>query len=81
MLLTFDDRWTEEELLQTAAEQDIKVYGLSEYYTRPWEMGGTTILLGYANMSEEQIREATEILVKNLEKRRKDVKTWIELTL
>ena len=64
LLLTFDDRWTEEELLQTAAEQDIKVYGLSEYYTRPWEMGGTTILLGYANMSEEQIREATEILVR-----------------
>ena len=64
LLLTFDDRWTEEELLQTAAEQDIKVYGLSEYYTRPWEMGGTTILLGYANMSEEQIHEATEILVR-----------------
>ena len=48
-----------------AAEKSIKVYGLSEYYVDREKGSGledTTILLGYANMNEEKIREAVRLL-------------------
>ena len=41
----------------------MKVYGLSEYYVDGKEKEGeTVILLGYANMNEENIREAVKLL-------------------
>ena len=49
LLLTFHNGLSEKELLQRAAKED----ALEE---KP------TILLGYANLTEEQIREAVEIL-------------------
>lgn len=61
LLLTFHGQVTEEELISKAKEAQIKVYGLSDYI-----IGGgkeeATILLGYANLSEEEIREAAGIL-------------------
>lgn len=53
---------TEEELIARASERDVKVYGLSEYYVEPRPEQAATILLGYANMPEEQIKEAVQIL-------------------
>ena len=62
LLLTFQDGRTEEELINLAAKENIKVYGLSEYQIGEGDPKSATILLGYANLKEEQIIEATSIL-------------------
>ncbi len=62
LLLTFHGERTEEELIERAREQEIRVYGMSEYCIQKTEEK-PTILLGYANLSEEQIRAAARILV------------------
>ena len=63
LLLHFRDGRSEKELIQRAAEKGVKVYGLSEYYVDGKEKEGeTVILLGYANMNEENIREAVKLL-------------------
>lgn len=64
LLLTFQDGRTEEELIASAASQGIRVYGLSDYRIRKGEPQEATILLGYANLTETQIREAAGILVR-----------------
>jgi GntR family transcriptional regulator/MocR family aminotransferase len=61
LLLTFHNGYSEEELIAKAAAYDIKVYGLSAYDTHQTQKN-TTILLGYANMGEKDIVQATEIL-------------------
>ena len=64
LLLTFRNGRTEEELIRQAEEKGIKVYGLSDYYASPKQQKAqATILLGYANMAEESLREAAQILV------------------
>ena len=63
LLLHFRDGRSEEELIRKAADRGVKVYGLSEYYVDGKGDGSeTVILLGYANMSEEKIREAAQLL-------------------
>lgn len=65
LLLHFSGGRNEEELIRMAEEKSIKVYGLSEYYVDREKGSGpedTTILLGYANMNEEKIREAVRLL-------------------
>ena len=63
LLLHFQDGRSQEELIGKAAENGVKVYGLSEYYVDGKERSGeTVILLGYANMNEEKIREAVQLL-------------------
>ncbi len=63
LLLHFRDGRSEEELIRRAAEKGVKVYGLSEYYVDGRETAGeTVILLGYANMNEERIKEAVRLL-------------------
>lgn len=64
LLLHMQNQMCEEELISRAKSQGIKVYGLSEYYVEPQEEAKATILLGYANMSEEKIAEAAELLKK-----------------
>ena len=61
LLLTFHNGYSEEELIAKAAAYDIKVYGLSAYDTHQTQKN-TTILLGYANIGEKDIVQATEIL-------------------
>ena len=51
------------ELIRAAAGEDIRVYGLSDYRIQRSEKDWPTILLGYANLTEEQIREAAGTLV------------------
>lgn len=53
---------SEEELIAKAKKAGIKVYGLSEYYIEPQETSEAVILLGYANMNEENISKAVSIL-------------------
>lgn len=62
LLLHFHNGMTEEELMRLAGEKGVKVYGLSEYYIEPHQKDYATILLGYANMNEEKIKEAVQIL-------------------
>ena len=64
LLLTFTDGRTEDELIAEAKKHSIKVYGLSEYYVEQEERKEATILLGYANMEENDIIEAASILNK-----------------
>lgn len=61
LLLHFHDGRTEEELIRAAAKKSVKVYGLSGYYVGKKERNkhkDAVILLGYANMTEENIRMA-----------------------
>ncbi len=64
LLLHFQENRTEEELIRLARAEGIRVYGMSDYQIikdRPKE---PTILLGYANLTEEQIKEAVRILIR-----------------
>ena len=62
LLLHFHGGKTEEEYITLAKQKGIKVYGLSEYDTHSKQKENATILLGYANMKEADIIEATKIL-------------------
>ncbi|TCS82660.1 GntR family transcriptional regulator/MocR family aminotransferase [Muricomes intestini] len=62
LLLHFREGLSEEELIKRAEARGIKVYGLTEHYVEPQKKRNATILLGYANMNEEQIKEAVSIL-------------------
>lgn len=62
LLLHFPEGKKEEELISSAEKHQIKVYGLSEYDTENRDIEHATILLGYANMREKDIIEATKIL-------------------
>lgn len=65
LLLHFGRNVSEAELIEKAAGVGVKVYGLSEYYVEDSGDGReAVILLGYANMSEEKIREAAGLLKK-----------------
>lgn len=62
LLLKFPkERYREEVLVQQAAEAGVKVYPLSSYYItgKPEQ---PTVLLGYANLSEEAMRRGIRIL-------------------
>lgn len=62
LLLTFAGDVSEEKLILRARERGIRVYGMSDYRIVKGETDQPTILLGYANLSEEQIRDAIGIL-------------------
>ena len=62
MLLHCKNKMSETELIQRAADKDVKVYGLSEYYVKQQMQKQATILLGYANMQEKSIVEAVRLL-------------------
>ncbi|MEG2839590.1 MAG: PLP-dependent aminotransferase family protein [Lachnospiraceae bacterium] len=64
MLLSFCNGMTEETLIQAAEQVGIKVYGLSEYYMGGKSPREATILLGYANVTEDEITKAMKILDK-----------------
>ena len=62
LLLHFNDERKEEDLISLAEENNIKVYGISSYDIENSKQGSATILLGFANIKEEDIVEATKIL-------------------
>ena len=59
-LLRVDNGYTEKELIAAAKEARVKVQGLSGYYLAPSRLSrqAPTLLMGYAQLSPEQIREA-----------------------
>ena len=54
----------EQQLLEKAAEKKVRVYGLSGFYM---ERAQATIVLGYAGLTEEEIRKGVDLLRKALE--------------
>ena len=66
LLLHFKTDDSEKDLIEKAAKQGVRVYGLSEYCVKENEgnTGKAVILLGYANMNEEKIRAAVQLLCK-----------------
>ncbi len=62
MLLTDITGRSEQELIELARRQDVKVYGLSDYYITDTEKEHKTVVLGYANMTVEEIREGVSRL-------------------
>ena len=66
LLLHFHNGQTEEKLIAAAAEKNVKVYGLSGYYVGERgdkkQQRDAVILLGYANMKEENIHRAAALL-------------------
>lgn len=58
ILLTHRGGMGEKELVERAARAGVKVYGLSRYFICPeHDRYPSTVLLGYANLTEEKIRE------------------------
>ena len=66
LLLHFKTDDSEKDLIEKAAKQGVRVYGLSEYCVKENEgnTGKAVILLGYANMNEGRIRAAVQLLCK-----------------
>lgn len=76
LLLTGKKGQKEKELIRKAADYEVKVYGLSDYYIIPWECtspwecasseGGEreqhTVLLGYGGLGMKQIKEGIDRL-------------------
>ena len=61
LLVCFQNGRTEGEACALAKKAGIQVYGLSGYYVREKEETHT-VILGYANLQEEAIREAVRLL-------------------
>lgn len=61
LLVCFQNGRTEGEACALAKKAGIQVYGLSGYYVREKEETHT-VILGYANLKEEAIREAVRLL-------------------
>ena len=61
LLVCFQNGRTEGEACALAKKAGIQVYGLSGYYVREKEETNT-VILGYANLKEEAIREAVGLL-------------------
>lgn len=63
ILLTDRENRPEEELIRLAASVGVKVYGLSGYDIHPDQnRGASTVVLGYASLSEDEIRLGAELL-------------------
>lgn len=63
ILLTFQNGMTEAEAVQRALEHGVKVYGLSGYFVGEAKLPPEgTVILGYANLPEEEIRGAVSCL-------------------
>lgn len=62
VLAHFSEEIKQDWLIDRAKEQNVKVYGLSDYYIKedgtPDRIKETTIILGYASIFEEDIKEA-----------------------
>ena len=57
---------TEEQLEKAAEGAGIRVYGLSGFYIGKKETESRTVILGYASLTEEKIREGAAALAEAL---------------
>lgn len=62
ILASFHNGLQEGELIERAKQKKIKVYGLSSYYIKSVPAESATVIMGYANLREDEIREAVREL-------------------
>lgn len=63
LLLEFVKKEDEEYLIRCAKEVGIKIYSMNKYYVEGEKPKHTTLILGYANLSENEISEACSVLL------------------
>ncbi len=63
LLLEFDEKYSEQLLIDKASSVGVKVYGLSDYYIRE-KKHKPTIILGFARLSGDDIQKGIELLEK-----------------
>lgn len=65
LILNVKNGMAESELVKTALDAGVKVYGVSKYYIdKSYENKLPAIIIGFATMEEQEIREAVNILNK-----------------
>jgi GntR family transcriptional regulator/MocR family aminotransferase len=71
ILLEMAEPWTEQELVRLAAEAGVRVYPLSEYCIDD-QVYEPAVLLGYAAVTEDEIRQSVRILSKVWNRKKED---------
>ena len=62
LLLRFHNGISEDEAVERAISAGIRVYGLSEFFVQEKKETEAVVLIGYATLTEEEIKEALQIL-------------------
>ena len=62
LLLRFHNGISEDEAVERAKSAGIRVYGLSEFFVQEKKETEAVVLIGYATLTEEEIKEAMQIL-------------------
>lgn len=62
LLLRFHNGISEDEAVERAKSAGIRVYGLSEFFVQEKKEIEAVVLIGYATLTEEEIKEALQIL-------------------
>ena len=62
LLLRFHNGISEDEVVERAKSAGIRVYGLSEFFVQEKKESEAVVLIGYATLTEEEIKEALQIL-------------------
>jgi GntR family transcriptional regulator / MocR family aminotransferase len=62
VLLEPNNHMSEEELIESAEKEGVKVYPVSIYYENPTENQSSKVLLGFAGLSENEIYEGITLL-------------------
>ncbi|MFI3172477.1 MAG: PLP-dependent aminotransferase family protein [Eubacteriales bacterium] len=57
----------EDLMVESVKQHGVKVYGLSQYYSNKSKLKYATIILGYATLSEKDIKEATQLFLKSVD--------------
>ena len=69
VLVELDVKWKEEEVVEQAREQHIEIHGLGEYVIqRPKEKKVPTLVLGYGNLTEDEMEQGLAVLREILDK-------------
>ena len=62
LLLRFHNGISEDEAVERSKSAGIRVYGLSEFFVQEKKETEAVVLIGYATLTEEEIKEALQIL-------------------
>lgn len=66
LVVEFLEEVSEEDLIEKASQQGIQLYGLNRHYITEEKPKYPTILLGYANVSEDDIKNGIQLLYESL---------------
>lgn len=66
LVVGFPEEASEDVLIKKATEAGIRLYGLNEHYIKKPLSGCPTVLIGYANLTEEEISSGITLLYRTL---------------